>query len=29
LMDAWSAFATSDPERSADVLAFAPIATAN
>jgi hypothetical protein len=29
LMDAWAAFATSDPARSADVLAFAPIATAN
>jgi integrase len=29
LMDAWAAFATSDPERSADVLAFAPIAAAN
>jgi integrase len=29
LMDAWAAFATSDPSRSADVLAFAPIATAN
>jgi integrase len=29
LMDAWAAFATSDPARSADVLAFAPLATAN
>jgi integrase len=29
LMDAWAAFATSDPARSADVLAFAPIAAAN
>jgi integrase len=29
LMDAWAAFASSDPERSADVLAFAPLATAN
>ena len=29
LMDAWAAFATSEPARSADVLAFAPIATAN
>jgi integrase len=29
LMDAWASFATSDPARSADVLAFAPIATAN
>jgi integrase len=29
LMDAWAAFATSDPENSADVLPFAPIATAN
>jgi integrase len=29
LMDAWAAFATSDPERSADVLTFAPIAAAN
>jgi integrase len=29
LMDAWAAFATSDPERSADVLDFAPIATAS
>jgi integrase len=29
LMDSWAAFATSDPARSADVLAFAPIATAN
>jgi hypothetical protein len=26
LMDAWAAFATSDPARSADVLTFAPIA---
>jgi integrase len=29
LMDAWAAFATSEPTHSADVLAFAPIATAN
>jgi integrase len=29
LMDAWAAFATADPARSADVLAFAPIAAAN
>jgi integrase len=29
LMDAWATFATSDPARSADVLAFAPLATAN
>jgi integrase len=29
LMDAWAAFATSDPARSADVLPFAPIATTN
>jgi integrase len=29
LMDDWAAFATSDPTRSADVLSFAPTATAN
>jgi integrase len=29
LMDSWAAFATSDPARSADVLAFAPLATTN
>jgi integrase len=29
LMDDWATFATSDPARSADVLAFAPIAAAN
>jgi integrase len=29
LMDDWATFATSDPSRSADVLTFAPIATAN
>jgi integrase len=29
LMDAWAAFVTSDPARSADVLTFGPIATAN
>ena len=29
MMDDWATFATSDPARSADVLAFAPIATAN
>jgi integrase len=29
LMDAWAAFATSDPEHNADVLPFAPIVTAN
>jgi integrase len=29
MMDDWAAFATSDPARSADVLAFAPIAAAN
>jgi integrase len=29
LMNAWAAFATSDPLRSADVLAFAPITSAN
>jgi integrase len=28
LMDAWAAYASSDPARSADVLAFAPIASA-
>lgn len=29
LMEAWAAFATSDPARSVNVLAFAPLATAN
>jgi integrase len=29
MMDDWATFATSDPTRSADVLTFAPIATAN
>jgi integrase len=29
LMDDWAAFATSDPAHSADVLPFAPLATAN
>jgi len=29
MMDDWAKFATSDPTRSADVLAFAPIAAAN
>jgi hypothetical protein len=29
LMDAWAAFATSDPARSADVISFAAIPTAN
>jgi integrase len=29
MLEDWAAFATSDPEHSADVLAFAPIATAN
>jgi integrase len=29
MMDDWATFAASDPARSADVLAFAPIATAN
>ena len=29
LMDDWAAFATSDPARSADVIPFAPTATAN
>jgi hypothetical protein len=27
LMDAWAAFATGNPARSADVLAFAPLAS--
>jgi integrase len=29
MMDEWATFATSDPSRSADVVAFAPLATAN
>jgi integrase len=29
MMDDWAAFATSDPAKAADVLAFAPLATAN